>query len=234
MRPATLPITERQVIALAPGKSLTVDGDLLADSLLQGASVSLNVARADGLDIPGLLMALDRYPYGCAEQTTSRALPLLYFDELAKLSGLPEDEAINKRVQDGILRVLAYQSSSGSFGLWAPGSESLWLDAYVTDFLTRAREQKFDVPEEALVQALQNLQNRIAYDNDIRTRGNEIAYALYVLPAAARPRSAICATTRIRCWVTSRRRSRKRIWQRPCLSMATASGPTASSSMQPE
>lgn len=187
VRPATLPITERQVIALAPGKSLTVDGDLLADSLLQGASVSLNVARADGLDIPGLLMALDRYPYGCAEQTTSRALPLLYFDELAKLSGLPEDEAINKRVQDGILRVLAYQSSSGSFGLWAPGSESLWLDAYVTDFLTRAREQKFDVPEEALVQALQNLQNRIAYDNDIRTRGNEIAYALYVL---ARSRKA--------------------------------------------
>ncbi|MGC4410861.1 hypothetical protein D4A92_03595 [Rhizobium rosettiformans] len=181
VRPATLPITERQVITLAPGKSLTVDGDLLADSLLQGASVSLNVARADGLDIPGLLMALDRYPYGCAEQTTSRALPLLYFDELAKLSGLPEDEAINKRVQDGILRVLAYQSSSGSFGLWAPGSESLWLDAYVTDFLTRAREQAFDVPEEALVQALQNLQNRIAYDNDIRTRGNEIAYALYVL-----------------------------------------------------
>ncbi|KPF43424.1 alpha-2-macroglobulin family protein [Rhizobium sp. AAP43] len=187
VRPATLPITQRQVIALAPGKSLTVDGELLADSLLQGASVSLNVARADGLDIPGLLMALDRYPYGCAEQTTSRALPLLYFGELAKLSGLPEDEAINKRVQDGILRVLSYQSSSGSFGLWAPGSESLWLDAYVSDFLTRAREQKFDVPEEALVLALQNLQNRLAYNNDIKTNGNEIAYALYVL---ARSRKA--------------------------------------------
>lgn len=187
VRPATLPITQRQVITLAAGKSLTVDGDLLADSLLQGASVSLNVARANGLDIPGLLMALDKYPYGCAEQTTSRALPLLYYDELAKLSGLPEDVEINKRVQDAILRVLSYQSSSGSFGLWAPGSESLWLDAYVTDFLTRAREQKFEVPDEAVVQALQNLQNRLAYDNDIRTRGNEIAYALYVL---ARSRKA--------------------------------------------
>jgi uncharacterized protein YfaS (alpha-2-macroglobulin family) len=187
VRPPTLPIIQRQVIAVAPGKSLTVDGNLLADSLLDGASVSLNVTRADGLDVPGLLMALDRYPYGCAEQTTSRALPLLYFDELAKVSGLPEDPEIAKRVQDAIFRVLSYQSSSGSFGLWAPGSESLWLDAYVTDFLTRARERKFDVPEEALVQALQNLQNRIAYDNDIRTRGNEIAYSLYVL---ARSRKA--------------------------------------------
>jgi uncharacterized protein YfaS (alpha-2-macroglobulin family) len=180
VRPSTLPITERQVVALAPGQSLTISGDLLADSILQDASISLNVSRAS-FDVPALLMALDRYPYGCAEQTTSRALPLLYFDELAKLSGLPEDEAVNKRVQDAIYRVLAYQSSSGSFGLWAPGSESLWLDAYVSDFLTRAREKKYDVPEEALVQALQNLQNRIAYDTDIKSRGNEIAYSLYVL-----------------------------------------------------
>ena len=28
-----------------------------------------------GIDLPGLVRALDRYPYGCAEQITSRALP---------------------------------------------------------------------------------------------------------------------------------------------------------------
>ena len=32
-------------------------------------------------------------------------------------------------------------SSSGSFGLWGPGSGDLWLDAYLSDFLTRAREE---------------------------------------------------------------------------------------------
>jgi uncharacterized protein YfaS (alpha-2-macroglobulin family) len=193
VRPASLPVTERRVINLAAGRSLTIDGDLLADSLLQDASVSLNVARADGFDVPALLMSLDRYPYGCAEQTTSRALPLVYFDELQPGSGLPADAEIHKRVQEAVYRVLSYQSSSGSFGLWAPGYEDLWLDAYVTDFLTRAREQKFDVPEEAMVQALQNLQNRIGYDTNIKDRGNEIAYSLYVL---ARNRKAAVSDLR--------------------------------------
>lgn len=193
VRPAALPITERQVVTIAAGSSLTVDDQLLADSLLQGASVSLNVTRSAAFDIPALLMTLDRYPYGCAEQTTSRALPLLYLSELSKQSGLAEDDAVGKRVQDAIYRVLSYQSSSGSFGLWSPGYGDLWLDAYVTDFLTRAREQKYDVPEQAMVQALENLQNALSYETNVSDRGNEIAYALYVL---ARNRKAAVSDLR--------------------------------------
>ncbi|WP_026619694.1 alpha-2-macroglobulin family protein [Ensifer sp. WSM1721] len=193
VRPATLPITERQVVNIAAGSSLTVDDQLLADSVLQGASVSLNVTRSAAFDIPALLMTLDRYPYGCAEQTTSRALPLLYLSELSKQSGLAEDEAVAKRVQEAIYTVLSYQSSAGSFGLWSPGSGDLWLDAYVTDFLTRAREQKFDVAEQAMVQALENLQNALSYETNVKDRGNEIAYALYVL---ARNRKAAISDLR--------------------------------------
>jgi alpha-2-macroglobulin len=193
VRPAALPVTQRQVVTIAAGSSLTVDDQLLADSLLQGATVSLNVTRSAAFDIPALLMTLDRYPYGCAEQTTSRALPLLYLSELSKQSGLAEDEEVGKRVQEAIYRVLSYQSSSGSFGLWSPGYGDLWLDAYVTDFLTRAREQKYDVPEQAMVQALENLQNALSYETNVKDRGNEIAYALYVL---ARNRKAAISDIR--------------------------------------
>lgn len=193
VRPATLPMTVRKPIKLAPNASVKVDSELLAGSILQGASVSLNVTRSTAFDIPALLMTLDRYPYGCAEQTTSRALPLLYMSELAKKSGIADDGDVQKRVQEAIYRVLAYQSSSGSFGLWSPGSGDLWLDAYVTDFLTRAREQKYDVPEQALVQALDNLQNSLSYDVNVKDQGNEIAYALYVL---ARNRKAAISDLR--------------------------------------
>ena len=55
-------------------------------------------------------MTLDRYPYGCAEQTTSRAMPLLYVSELAKAAGMPEDPDLHGRIQDAIYRVLNYQS----------------------------------------------------------------------------------------------------------------------------
>jgi len=181
VRPASLPITIRRPVTIPPNGSLLVDGELLADSVLQGASVSLNVSRSSAFDIPALLMTLDRYPYGCAEQTTSRALPLLYLSEMAQKSGIADDGEVKKRVQEAIYRVLAYQSSAGSFGLWSPGSGDLWLDAYVSDFLTRAREQKYDVPEQAMVQALENLRNSLSYDVNVRDQGNEIAYALYVL-----------------------------------------------------
>jgi alpha-2-macroglobulin len=181
VRPGQLPVTTRRELPLAAGKSLTIDKELLADSLLGGAAVNISVLRSTAFDIPAMLMTLDRYPYGCAEQTTSRALPLLYVSELLKSSGMPDDPDVAGRINEAITRVLSYQSSSGSFGLWGPGSGDLWLDAYVTDFLTRAREQQFDVPEQAMLAALENLQNALSYDVDVSAQGNEISYALYVL-----------------------------------------------------
>ncbi len=181
VRPATLPVATRQVVSLAPGASLRIDQGLFQGSLLEGASVSVGVSANAALDVASLVMALDRYPYGCAEQTVSRALPLLYVSQLSELSGLEPDPEIGPRIDDAIARVFAYQSWSGSFGLWAPGSGDLWLDAYVTDFLTRAREEGFAVPEEGFSQALDNLRNALAYDVDVTVNGPQIAYALYVL-----------------------------------------------------
>lgn len=182
VRPAQLPVTTRMVVDLKPnGGALRVDKELLAASLLDGASVSVGVSQASAFDVPSLLMTLDRYPYGCAEQTTSRAMPLLYVNEMASGIGMASDPELHGRIQDAIYKVLSYQASAGSFGLWGPGSGDLWLDAYVTDFLTRAREQKYDVPTLAISQALSNLQNSVGYDQDVQDRGSEIAYALYVL-----------------------------------------------------
>ncbi|MET2825974.1 alpha-2-macroglobulin family protein [Mesorhizobium shangrilense] len=182
VRPAQLPVTTRMVVDLkGNGGSLRVDKELLAASLLDGASVSVGVSQAAAFDVPSLLMTLDRYPYGCAEQTTSRAMPLLYVNDMASSIGMASDPDLHGRVQDAIYKVLSYQASAGSFGLWGPGSGDLWLDAYVTDFLTRAREQKYDVPSLAMSQALNNLQNAIGYDQSVQDRGSEIAYALYVL-----------------------------------------------------
>ncbi|MCX8999358.1 alpha-2-macroglobulin family protein [Rhizobiaceae bacterium BDR2-2] len=192
VRPATLPVTVRHELAIEPGRSLTVDRGLLAGHFVDGASVTLNVTRAPAFDMAALAMMLDRYPYGCAEQTVSRALPLLYLDQAAALAEGPDDSDLKARVQQAVERILGYQSSSGSFGLWRPGGGDLWLDAYVSDFLTRARERGFAVPEGALAQALSNLENQLAY-SDVKNRGDGMAYALYVL---ARNRKAAISDLR--------------------------------------
>ena len=80
-------------------------------------------------------------PFGCAEQTTSRALPLLYFDEVASRARISKEPKAKAAIEKAISRLYEMQSSSGAFGLWGPYGEDMWLTAYVADFLTsRSRE----------------------------------------------------------------------------------------------
>jgi uncharacterized protein YfaS (alpha-2-macroglobulin family) len=142
----------------------------------------LSVGTSTALDAAALLKALDRYPFGCSEQLVSRALPLLYVNELASAAHLALDGAVDQRIRDAIDRVLARQSSNGSFGLWGVGGEDSWLDAYVTDFLTRARERGFTVPDVAFKLALDRLRNIVGTSQDVaKDGGRNLAYALYVL-----------------------------------------------------
>jgi alpha-2-macroglobulin len=186
--PGTGALLRRSVRMLAPGAGLTVSADLLADLLPGTGSVALSASALPGVDVPALLQALDRYPYGCSEQIVSRALPLLYVNRLAALDKLALDGAVDERVREAIERLLARQDSSGDFGLWsAQGSNDLWLDAYVSDFLTRARERGFAVPQAAFTQALDRLRNAVANATEVRDGGADLAYAAYVLARNGRP-----------------------------------------------
>ena len=83
--------------------------DLLHDLIPRRSKVTITVGPTAALDVPGILAALDRYPYGCAEQTTSRALPLLYVNDMAKRIGLATDAALRERIDGAIDRVLEMQ-----------------------------------------------------------------------------------------------------------------------------
>ena len=188
IRPPGEPVTRRNLIAVnANGGKLTVDDGPLAEFVPGTASATISLGGASTLDVAGILASLDRYPYGCVEQLTSRALPLVYLDDVAVTVGLGADKAVRERVQQAIVKVLADQDASGSFGLWGPyDTGDLWLDSYVTDFLTRAAEKGYDVPKLARDLALDNLANRISYSQDFSNGGQDIAYGLYVLARAGR------------------------------------------------
>lgn len=166
---------------LGKGQSFTFDGDVFAGLIPGSGKATLAVGPIARLNAPGILAALDRYPYGCTEQITSKAMPLIYFDQVARAMDLAGGTDIRLRVDQAVAEVLTNQSAEGGFGLWGPGSGDLWLDAYVTDFLSRAKAGGYAVPEVAFRQALDNLRNQVNYAADFDRGGEALAYALMVL-----------------------------------------------------
>ncbi|TDL78464.1 alpha-2-macroglobulin family protein [Palleronia sediminis] len=169
---------------LAPGADLTLSSDVFEG--LRDGTATLAAGPFGRFDVPGLLAALDRYPYGCTEQVTSQALPLLYLSSVATTLGLEGARDIDARLTDAVAAVLARQAANGAFGMWRAESGELWLDAYVTDFLSRARDAGVAVPPEAFARALDNLSNAVNYAADFDSGGRDIAYALLVLAREGR------------------------------------------------
>lgn len=170
---------------LEPGSTFTLDSTAFDGLHADTARAVISTGTLAEYDVPGLMAFLDSYPYGCTEQMTSRALPLLSLSSVAQELGQGTAASLEAEVSDAITAILARQGTNGGFDLW-PGSEGgAWLDAYVTDFLSRARLAGYAVPDLAFSRALNNLRNKVNYASDF-TRdengdGADLAYALMVL-----------------------------------------------------
>lgn len=182
-------IQRRDRLLAQPGASLAVPA-ALTEGMLPGAGIAAAIGPFARLDVAGALMRLARYPFGCTEQLTSGALPLVYLPGLAATQGVGGTDT-GKDVDQAIARILTRQGSNGGFGLWSADSGDLWLEAYVTDFLSRARAAGHAVPDTAFRQAIDNLRNRANYATEPTAASVEenaaLAYALAVL---ARERAA--------------------------------------------
>lgn len=173
-------------LTLAPGQAFTLDAEAF-DGLLAGTGeATLSIGPLARLDAAALMSFLDRYPWGCTEQMASRAMPLIYFRDVAEALGLGTADDLDRRISGAVTAVLANQDSNGAFGMWAPGSGNLWLDAYATDFLSRARAHGAAVPDAAWKSALDNLQNAVNYYPEFERGGEDLAYALLVLAREGR------------------------------------------------
>lgn len=167
---------------LKKGQEFTFDSNAFAGLLPGSAKATMAIGPIARLNAPGVLAALDAYPYGCTEQITSKALPLLYFDQVAAALSLPGADNLQLRVEQAVAEVLTNQGSSGAFGLWGPSEGGdMWLDAFVTDFLSRAKSRGYTVPDQAFRSALDNLRNQVNYQADFDMGGESLAYALMVL-----------------------------------------------------
>ncbi|HLJ62581.1 MAG TPA: alpha-2-macroglobulin family protein, partial [Stellaceae bacterium] len=192
VRAAHFPIVLEQMATQEPGQSFHIEPRGLKALLPGSISVNLSYSGFAGIDPPSLLQSLYRYPYGCTEQLSSSAFPLVYFNDPGLLGGLPKDEGVKERVQRAIDTILDRQGVDGRFGLWRVNDRegSTWLNVYALDFLLHASEAHFVVPEAALKRSYAWIQNSLnQLDGDYEGYYSEApdttrAYAFYVLARA--------------------------------------------------
>ncbi|MBP2227761.1 uncharacterized protein YfaS (alpha-2-macroglobulin family) [Azospirillum agricola] len=185
VRPAAASVSRHSFAALATDKSLTLPADATAGLRPETVAVGALVAPLPDLDVPGLLLALDRAGVGGAEQTASRILPLLSMSDVAATLGIAPEDRIKARVQRGIDRLLTFQRLDGAFAAWSPrGDLDPWLTAYAVDVLGRAKAAGYRVPDQPYRKGLdwlkQAIDNAWVETADLPGR----AYALYVLARA--------------------------------------------------
>ncbi len=150
---------------LKTGETFTLDPALAADLIPSTMSASVKISSHIPINLKHAMEGLIRYPYGCLEQTTSSAYPLLYATpERTAAFNLPyisHEERI-KRLDVAVERLAGMQLPSGGFGLWNKSSpETGWLTAYVTDFLLQARDLGVGISEEMLDKALKRLESYV-------------------------------------------------------------------------
>ncbi len=200
LRPAYAALTEQNLNVLAPGESLAVNKQWLKNTLADTLQMEWVLSERPPLNTEAQWKYLLQYPYGCLEQTTSRAWPLSLANTAIqkkwKLS-LPENMQRFDTVNAAIGRLQTMQRSEGGFGLWnSHSTEEKWLTAYVTDYLLSAKSQGFDVPDAMLSRAEDRLlsyvrNNRLQrlksyYSDPAHFRFAYRAYAAYVLARVAK------------------------------------------------
>lgn len=156
--------TRSSMRTLPPGGQSRIDSASLKGMYPNGAQVGASFSTAPNLDFAGLYNGLDRYAYGCLEQTVSRALPLLYLDDVGAAAGLAPrgDDAVRRTLADAIDRVTSMQTPDGAFGFWGSSDAAdEWLTAYALEFLVRAKLAGHAVNDRAATRAAEWLARRV-------------------------------------------------------------------------
>ncbi len=169
-------------------------GSGFADGLMPGSvTARMLVSALPPIPFGSALQGALEYPYGCAEQTTSKGYAALELDDAtAKLLGVKglDPKKRRERMEGAFGRLASMQVSTGHFSMWGnddyvnPG-----LTPYVVEFLLDAKEGGFAVPDAVLQKALNRLSEDLlsggaqfyGYDSREHLKFASQAYSGYVL-----------------------------------------------------
>ncbi len=191
-------------------RSIAPDGGLLDGLLPESVIARISVGSLPPLPFAASARDLLGYPYGCIEQTTSKAYPLVLLDDatidrlgidaptVSDRDGKPLalDAAHRAALLDGAFaRIASMQVDSGHFAMWPGDTQPVTaMTPYVTEMLLAARDAGYAVPARTLDKALARLNEDLLgggntqyqYTHYEHLRLAEMAHAGYVLARVER------------------------------------------------
>lgn len=164
-------VLRAQTRVLDPLAPITLDSSF-ADGLMAGSvTARMVVSPLPPIPFASALQGALEYPYGCAEQTTSKGYAALLLDDAtARALGTKGLEAAKRRerMEGAFGRLASMQIASGHFSMWGDdGYVNPGLTPYIAEFLLDAKDAGFSVPDNVLQKAL----NRLS--EDLLSGGNE-------------------------------------------------------------
>lgn len=127
------------------------------------------------------------YPFGCAEQISSRVLALAAMkDVLSAFAAeqLPAPDKLAAAVERDLLELQKMQNPDGGFGFWRQGERSWpYLGIHAAHAMARARQKDYAVPAEMIERSLnylRNIEQMIPQEYPEHCRATLKAYAYYV------------------------------------------------------
>ena len=192
VRPASPEISLGGYAVATPDKAAEIS---FPGGMLKGTEhFEVKVTPWPTLQLPQGLDYLDRYPYGCLEQTTSTLFPLVYLSDIgAQIGpGLFGKQRVAEKVQVGITRLMGMQTANGGLAMWPAYREAWpWGSVYAAHFLIEAQHAGHPVPEDFRSQVLTYVRSLLNQSSDNPDVLETQAYACYVLALAGKPERAV-------------------------------------------
>jgi hypothetical protein len=162
--------------------ALQLEVDRPRDVLMDNSQVTLRISRSPASSLLNGLEFLTGFPYGCVEQTMSRAMPNAVLGRAASQLGIGGEDfqaRVEPLIHASIQKLYGFQHADGGWGWWLDDSSDAYQSAWVLHGLAVIQSAGYPIETSVIENGVKYL-NRELDSMDPRTR----AYALYSMALA--------------------------------------------------
>ena len=151
----------------------------LPDDAMEMSTINIRLSRSIAGSMLDGLNDLTGYPYGCVEQTMSKAFPNAVVGRALNQLGIPMPDELPQQISASVQRLYGFQHDDGGWGWWYDDKTDAYQTAWVLFGLTQTAQAGYEIDPAVMERGASWLKENLR-NMDVRTR----AFALYSMALA--------------------------------------------------